>query len=68
MMGRMWSPLVVFALLLNPLAVAYVIDTGETSPHVPGGTAITTVRDFGAVGDGSADDVNLHHPTHAQSA
>jgi len=43
-------------MLLGPLAVAYVIGTEEESSQVPGQAASATVRDFGAVGDGRADD------------
>jgi len=55
-MRRLRLPSVVFVVLLGPLAVVYVIGTEETSSEVPGHTKTATVRDFGAVGDGHADD------------
>lgn len=48
--------LVVFAVLLGPLAVVYVIGTDEAPSSVPAPKDAATVRDLGAVGDGRADD------------
>ena len=55
-MRRLRLPLVVFAVLLGPLAVVYVIGTEEAPSSVPDPNDTATVHDFGAVGDGRADD------------
>jgi len=55
-MRRLQFPLVVFVVLFGPLAVVYVIGTEGPSPDAPTPTVTATVRDFGAVGDGRADD------------
>ncbi|MBC8874372.1 MAG: right-handed parallel beta-helix repeat-containing protein [Planctomycetes bacterium] len=55
-MRRLQFPLVVFVVLLGPLAVVYVIGTEGPSSDVPAPKELATIRDFGAVGDGRADD------------